>query len=378
MSALRRSRRATLCFAVIHDVPSGDTKRRPVSPGSTAAGSQPGGTRLGRPCAAPVAPTSATMSKRTTRFMKGQRETRRPDPTGSAPAAGSIRGDAALVDEHLHDLGETLERGEGEKDHAAGRVGARKALDIDVDRRLLVEPDEVERGALPLGTALVVALEDEHRDAVLLPARLGLGAGIAMVLHAAVVEQVRHADRRARPADQVVAGDHAGAPLALVLGRTDQRLLRRLAHREKTVRADPAAHRTIEALALPVARIFAGEMIGHLRRAAGGLAALVAGPQASLAMLRTAVVEFTLLRIRPVSVEPGAREATLLLDENGRLCAQRRDLEIFGRAGGAGDEGDHVMHSEVLMWWTQNEKRAARRAARFRFGCSDVHAPPAG
>ena len=58
--------------------------------------------------------------------------------------------------EALHDLRHAEQRREGEEDHAAGRVGARQALAVDLERRLLVEPDQVERLALPLLAALVV------------------------------------------------------------------------------------------------------------------------------------------------------------------------------------------------------------------------------
>src|SRR5262249_31800764 len=159
-----------------------------------------------------------------------------------------------------------LQRREGEPDDAARRICARQPLHIDVLRRLLVEPDEIERGALPLCPALVVALEAEHGDSVRLVRRLGDRASISMMLYADVVEQVGHAARRTRPAEQIVAGNQSGAPVALDLRWPHQRLLRRLAHREVAIRADPAACRMIEALALPVARVATREM----KRGLGG------------------------------------------------------------------------------------------------------------
>jgi hypothetical protein len=65
------------------------------------------------------------------------------------------------------------------------RVGAREPLETDIIRRLLVDPPDIQFLALPLGAALLIALEAEHRDAVLLADRLGLGAaavGLALLV----------------------------------------------------------------------------------------------------------------------------------------------------------------------------------------------------
>ena len=55
----------------------------------------------------------------------------------------------ALGDEAVNHVANSLQRRESQKDHAASRVGARKSFYVNILRGLLVEPDEVERLALP-------------------------------------------------------------------------------------------------------------------------------------------------------------------------------------------------------------------------------------
>ena len=78
---------------------------------------------------------------------------------------GQVTAFARLGVEEIHDLGEALERGEGQDDCAdfagalAAVVGAGEGLLVDVVGRFLVEPDVVHGLGLPASVALVVGLE---------------------------------------------------------------------------------------------------------------------------------------------------------------------------------------------------------------------------
>src|SRR5882672_8783391 len=60
---------------------------------------------------------------------------------GSDGAEGFAHGgDVGIGEEEPHHVAHPLERGERDDDDAGERVGARLALAVDVERRLLVEP----------------------------------------------------------------------------------------------------------------------------------------------------------------------------------------------------------------------------------------------
>jgi hypothetical protein len=65
----------------------------------------------------------------------------------------------AFLNEHMHHVRHAEQRRERHVDNAARRVGSRQPFHVDVHRRLLIEPNQIECFALPLLAALVVALE---------------------------------------------------------------------------------------------------------------------------------------------------------------------------------------------------------------------------
>ena len=69
-----------------------------------------------------------------------------------------------VLEERAQQFGHAEKRRQGQRDHAAGGVGAGQPLDIDVMGRLLVEPYPVQCRALPFLASLLIGFEGDGRD----------------------------------------------------------------------------------------------------------------------------------------------------------------------------------------------------------------------
>jgi hypothetical protein len=175
----------------------------------------------------------------------------------------------------LHHLADPEQRRERDDHDAPRRRGADQALAVDVLRRLLVEVDELLLGALERAPALVVGLEPEQRPAA------------RRVLDLDGVDEVGDALLPGHLAD-ALARDEAGAvdglAVAAIADLAEQLLLEDVAGGLVGVAGDPGADRAPEHPALPPRPVAPGQVAGVLPAAGGGLADLVGGHEAALAV----------------------------------------------------------------------------------------------
>ena len=166
-----------------------------------------------------------------------------------------------LLKESTDHFGHSLQRGKGQRHHAPAGVGSRQAFKVDVFGRLFVEPDPIQRLALPAQPALVVGL-DRH------PAGVGLDVTAAAVLDEDRLHKVRHATDGALDFPDGFTRYRPGAPAAHL---TQQDPLHGVARRLARLAGGPANRGLVERRAGPPVRVAAGQVHRVLEAGAPGV-----------------------------------------------------------------------------------------------------------
>ena len=186
---------------------------------------------------------------------------------------------------------DALQRSEREHARPLRDVRPRQSLTEDVERRLLIQRQIVDRCALEALTPLGIGFEGDRGDIA------------ALMSYPDRVGEVGQSPRR-HHIDQRRFRD---TPCSMLPRGAEQEELRCLADDFAGLAAGPGADGTVEPVPLPPRRILSGDVDGELHRGGQRLAGLVAGHQQPFPVLRPRCMEVSLLRVWPVIGEPVLR-----------------------------------------------------------------------
>src|SRR6516162_9289288 len=166
----------------------------------------------------------------------------------------------------------------------AGFIGSRESFAVDTLVGLLVEIDNLQRGALPFLSTTLVAFELKRREAA------------ADVSDVDDIDCGRDTARCGNPSDGGL-WNHPRAPFGFPKGRAYQLLLQNVARGLAGDTGSPRSHRLVKALAIPPFRVIPGQVKRQLGCAARGFAKTVCTHEQAFTVLGAGFMKGGLLGI---------------------------------------------------------------------------------